>query len=135
MLANLFLGIYHNLAVWYKLTDRTKAGMYISIIGAIITIVMNIALIPVIGFMASAYTTLVAYGSMMLISFYFGKKYYPVPYNIKSIMLYLFLAVGLSAVSFIYFRENYYIGVLFLGIFLITVFLNERKDFKQILNQ
>jgi len=135
LLANLFLGIYHNLAVWYKLTDRTKAGMYISIIGAIITIVMNIALIPVIGFMASAYTTLVAYGSMMLISFYFGKKYYPVPYNIKSIMLYLFLAVGLSAVSFIYFRENYYIGVLFLGIFLITVFLNERKDFKQILNQ
>ena len=135
LLANLFLGIYHNLAVWYKLTDRTKAGMYISIIGAIITIVMNIALIPVIGFMASAYTTLVAYGTMMFISFYFGKKYYPVPYKVKSIMLYILLAVGLSALSFIYFRENYYIGVLFLGIFFITVFLNERKDFKQILNQ
>ena len=135
LLANLFLGIYHNLAVWYKLTDRTKAGMYISIVGALITIIMNILLIPVIGFMASAYTTLAAYGSMMLISFYFGRKYYPVPYNVKSIMLYLILAVGLSAISFIYFRENYLIGTLFLGIFLITVFLIERKDFKQILNQ
>lgn len=135
LLANLFLGIYHNLAVWYKLTDRTKAGMYISIIGALITIVMNVILIPVIGFMASAYTTLAAYGAMMLISFYFGRKYYPVPYNLKSIILYLLLAIGLSAVSFIYYRENYLIGALFLGVFLITVFLKERKDFKQILNQ
>ena len=135
LLANLFLGIYHNLAVWYKLTDRTKAGMYISIIGALITIVMNIILIPVIGFMASAYTTLAAYGAMMLISFYFGRKYYPVPYNLKSISLYLLLAIGLSAVSFIYYRENYFMGALFLVIFLITVFLKERKDFKQILNQ
>ncbi|WP_010231538.1 lipopolysaccharide biosynthesis protein [Gillisia marina] len=135
LLANLFLGIYHNLAVWYKLTDRTKAGMYISMVGALITIIMNILLIPVIGFMASAYTTLAAYGAMMLISFYFGSKYYPVPYNFKSILLYLLLAVGLSGISFIYFRENYFMGVLFLGIFLITVFLRERKDFKQILNQ
>jgi O-antigen/teichoic acid export membrane protein len=135
LLANLFLGIYHNLAIWYKLTDRTKAGMYISIFGALITIFMNLALIPVIGFMASAYTTLAAYGTMMLISFYFGRKYYPVPYKLKSISVYLLLAIGLSAVSFNYFRENYLIGVLFVAIFLITVILIERKDFKQILNQ
>lgn len=135
LLANLFLGIYHNLAIWYKLTDRTKAGMYISIFGAIITISLNLALIPVIGFMASAYTTLAAYGAMMLVSYYFGRKYYPVPYNTKSISGYLLLAVGLSAISFKYFRENYFIGVFFLAIFLIAVILNERKDFKQILNQ
>lgn len=83
LLANLFLGIYHNLAVWYKLTDRTRAGMYISIFGALITIAINILLIPVIGFIAAAWATLLAYGGMMVVSYFFGRKYYPVPYNVK----------------------------------------------------
>jgi len=92
LLANLFLGIYHNLSVWYKLTDKTKAGMYISIFGALVTICFNIVLIPVLGFIAAAWATLGAYGSMMVISYFFGKKYYPVPYNVKryvSICFYL----------------------------------------------
>jgi len=134
LLANLFLGIYHNLSVWYKLTDRTKLGMYISIIGAIITIVLNLWLIPVIGFMASAYTTLAAYGTMMLVSYYFGRKFYPVPYNIKNLFLYLLISIGFAAVSFIYFRENYFVGTAFVALFLLIVFINERKDFKKIIN-
>jgi len=134
LLANLFLGIYHNLSVWYKLTDRTKLGMYISIIGAIITIVLNLWLIPVIGFMASAYTTLAAYGTMMLVSYYFGRKFYPVPYNIKKLFLYLLISIGFAAVSFKFFRENYFVGTAFVALFLLTVFINERKDFKKIIN-
>ena len=134
LLANLFLGIYHNLSVWYKLTDRTKLGMYISIIGAIITIVLNLWLIPVIGFMASAYTTLAAYGTMMAVSYYFGRKFYPVPYNIKNLFLYLLISIAFAAVSFKYFRENYFVGTAFVALFLLVVFINERKDFKKIIN-
>lgn len=134
LLANLFLGIYHNLSVWYKLTDRTKLGMYISIIGAIITIVLNVWLIPIIGFMASAYTTLAAYGTMMLVSYFFGRKFYPVPYNIKNLFLYLFISIAFASVSFIFFRENYFIGTAFVALFLFIVFLNERKDFRKIIN-
>ena len=83
LLANLFLGIYHNLSVWYKLTDKTRYGMYFSIIGALLTIVLNIVLIPKIGFIAAAWATLAAYGTMMIVSYFYGKKYYNVPYNLK----------------------------------------------------
>ncbi|MEJ2112216.1 MAG: oligosaccharide flippase family protein [Flavobacteriaceae bacterium] len=96
LLANLCLGIYFNLAIWYKLTDRTRYGMYLSIVGAIITIVFNYVMIPKIGFMASAWATLAAYGVMMLLSYFFGQKYYPVPYNLKNISFYLILAIGFS---------------------------------------
>ncbi|MCK4562206.1 MAG: oligosaccharide flippase family protein, partial [Flavobacteriaceae bacterium] len=74
LLANLFLGIYNNLSIWYKLTDKTKYGMYFSIIGAFITIAFNIIFIPKIGFMASAWATLLAYSLMTIISYFYGKK-------------------------------------------------------------
>ncbi|TBW27770.1 oligosaccharide flippase family protein [Gramella sp. KN1008] len=135
LLANLFLGVYHNLSVWYKLTDKTRTGMYISIFGAIITILLNIVLIPVMGFMAAAWATLVAYGSMMLISYFLGKKYYPVPYNVKKISFYLLLSVGLSILSFTFFRENYMAGIAVTGAFLLIVFSMERKQLYKILNQ
>jgi O-antigen/teichoic acid export membrane protein len=83
LLANLFLGVYHNLAIWYKLTDKTRYAMLFSIIGAVITIIINVALIPKIGFIASAWATLCAYGTMMLLSYFIGKKHYPVPYKLK----------------------------------------------------
>lgn len=128
LLANLFLGIYHNLAVWYKLTDKTRYGMYFSIIGALITIVLNLLLIPVIGFIASAWATLIAYGGMMLISYFIGKKHYNVPYNLKKSGGYLLLSIILSYLSFIYFRENYVISFLFIFLFGILIFYNEKKE-------
>ena len=133
LLANLFLGIYHNLSVWYKLTDKTKVGMYISIVGAIVTIVLNIWLIPVLGFMAAAYATLAAYGLMMIISYFLGRKYYPVPYNLKLVSLYIFLSTGLSFISFYFFPGNYLIGTAFVLLFLAIVFVQQRKDLNQIL--
>lgn len=133
LLANLCLGIYHNLSVWYKITDRTKIGAYISIIGAIITLILNFWLIPIISYKGSAIATLAAYASMMLISYYLGRKYYPIPYNLKKIGLYLTLSIIFSILSFYQFRGNYLIGSGFLLVFLITVFLIEKKELQKIL--
>ena len=98
LLANLFLGVYHNLAIWYKLTDKTRYAMLFSIIGALITILINVALIPVYGFIASAWATLLAYGSMMVLSYFIGKKHYPVPYNLKKSGSYLIASIIISFV-------------------------------------
>ena len=135
LLANLCLGIYHNLAIWYKLTDKTKYGMYFSIVGALITICFNIFLIPVIGFMASAYATLAAYGTMMILSYTFGKKYYPIPYELKRISTYLLLAIIGSGISFYIFRANYLVSAILLGIFALVIFFMERKQLKAILKR
>jgi O-antigen/teichoic acid export membrane protein len=99
LMANLFLGIYYNLSVWYKLTDKTRFGAYISIIGALITISLNFYWIPRIGFKGSAWATFICYGSMMILSFVWGRKYYPIPYNLPRIVFYLILSVGLYFAS------------------------------------
>ncbi|NQY04697.1 MAG: polysaccharide biosynthesis protein [Flavobacteriaceae bacterium] len=133
LLANLFLGIYHNLAVWYKLTDKTRYGMYISLIGAAITILFNVVMIDVIGFMACAYATVTAYGTMMLISYFLGRKHYEVPYDVKRIVFYLILSTGLSLISFYQFPDNMWIGTALLCVFLAIIFFLERKELKQVL--
>jgi len=133
LLANLCLGIYFNLAIWYKLTDKTRFGMYISIFGAIITITFNYIMIPKIGFMASAWATLAAYGSMMLVSYQLGKKHYPVPYDIKRIGSYLVLATLISAISYYGFNANYYMSTILVLVFLGIVYMFEQKEIKQLL--
>lgn len=79
--ANLFLGVYYNLSIWYKLTDKTKYGMYINIGGAILTVVLNVLLVPHLGYIGSAWATLGCYGAMALASFILGQKHYYVPYH------------------------------------------------------
>ena len=133
LMANLCLGIYHNLSVWYKITDRTKYGAYISTFGAIITLGLNFWLIPLIGYKGSALATLMAYASMMFMSYYFGKKYYPIPYNLKKIGLYLMTSILFSIVSFYYFRENYYVGIPLLTFFLAIIWVFEKDQLKQLL--
>jgi O-antigen/teichoic acid export membrane protein len=133
LLANLCLGIYFNLAIWYKLTDRTKYGMYISVVGAVITIAFNYIMIPKIGFMASAWATLVAYGLMMTISYLLGQRHYKVPYNVKRILGYIGIAVVLSFISFIKFNHNYTVSTIFISIYLVIIYIIERKEIKQIL--
>jgi len=135
LLANLFLGIYHNLSVWYKLTDKTRYGMYFSILGAALTIALNWYFIPLIGFMASAYTTVVAYGTMMLISYFYGQKYYQIPYNVSRISMYLLLATSGALVSFYFFRSNYGVNsIIFLAFMGLTLLL-EQKELKAILGR
>ncbi len=135
LLANFCLGIYHNLSVWYKITDRTKFGAYISVFGAIITLAINILFIKTYGYKASAIATLIAYATMMILSYYYGKKYYPIPYNLKKIGLYFVLSIGLSILSFYYFRENYYVGIPMLIVFLGIVYLFEKNEIKQLLKR
>ena len=127
ILANFFLGIYTNLSVWYKLIDKTYIGAYISVVGAIMTLILNFLLIPTMSYYGSAIATITAYGSMMLISYYFGNKYYPIPYDIKKIISYLTISTGFSAISFYGFRENYYVGICLLFLFMYFIYNNEKN--------
>lgn len=135
LLANLFLGIYHNLSVWYKINDKTKYAMIFSVVGAVVTVVANLFLIPKLGYMASAWATLLAYGSMTFLSFFIGRKYYPIPYNLLKIGSYLIGATILSYISFTYFRQNYWISTLFVFLFGGLIYRNERRELKEILSK
>jgi O-antigen/teichoic acid export membrane protein len=134
LLANLCLGIYFNLAIWYKLTDKTRYGMYLSIVGAIITIVFNVLLIEKMGFIAAAWATLAAYGVMMLLSYLLGQKYYPVPYNLKKIMGYLILAIIFS-IAALKTNANYYINTGLVLLFLTVALFLEKKELKQLIKK
>ena len=133
LLANLCLGIYHNLSVWYKVTDRTRFGALISVIGALITLGLNFALIPIIDYKGSAIATLAAYGTMMILSYILGRKYYAVPYNLKKIGGFLLLSVVFSGLSFYLFEGDLRIGTALLLVFLLIIFISEKKEFIQIL--
>jgi O-antigen/teichoic acid export membrane protein len=135
ILANFFLGIYNNLSVWYKLTDKTKIGAYISIVGAILTLYLNYILIPKFGYLGSAIATIVAYGSMMAISYFLGNKYYPIPYDMKKIGGYLTLSILFSFVSFYYFRENYFVGIPLILIFTAFIYISERQTILKIISR
>lgn len=106
ILANFFLGIYNNLSVWYKLTDKTKIGAYISIVGAIVTLILNYVLIPKYSYYGSAIATISAYGSMMLISYVLGNRYYPIPYDMNKIGAYLGVSILFSIISFTDLEKN-----------------------------
>jgi len=132
LLANLFLGIFYNLSIWYKLTEKTKYGAYLSIFGAIITLILNFVLIPIIGFVGSAIATLVCYFSMSVASYFIGKRHFPIPYNLKTIGLYIFNMLGIY--FFIYFsRENILFNALLLVGFIIFVYLTEKPKTSKIL--
>ena len=135
ILANFFLGIYNNLSVWYKITNRTKIGAYISIVGAVITLVLNYFLIPFMSYYGSAIATISAYGTMMIISYILGNKYYPIPYDLKKIGGYLLLSIGFSAISFYGFRENYFVGIPLLLLFLFFIYINEKATLTKIMNK
>lgn len=132
LLANLFLGIYYNLSIWFKLTDKTQYGMYFSIAGALITLVLNITLIPVFGIMASAWATLAAYLTMVLLSYFYSRKYYPIPYSLKKSGLLLVFATALSYLSFVFFRGNYLVSLLITGLFVGYAYWNQKNEIRQI---
>ncbi len=137
VLANFFLGIYTNLSVWYKLIDKTKIGAYISIIGAVVTLVLNYILIPKFSYYGSAIATIAAYGTMMIISYQMGQKKYPIPYDINRILGYLGLTILFSALSFYipYVRENYPIKIVLLSAFLYFIYHNEKDTLLRIIKR
>jgi O-antigen/teichoic acid export membrane protein len=128
LLANLCLGIYHNLSVWYKVTDRTKFGAVISCVGAILTLVVNFAFIPTYGYEASAIATLLAYGSMMILSYVFGQKYYKIDYPTKRLLLYGFIGLLFSGVYFYALRDYFWVGLIMIAFYISIVYIQEKKE-------
>ena len=127
LLANLFLGIYYNLSIWYKLTEKTKYGAYLSIFGAVITLVLNFILIPIIGFVGSAWATLVCYFSMTVASYFLGKKHFPIPYQVGRIALYSSNMLGIYFI--LYFSDSsMWFNALYLVAFIISIFVIEKQN-------
>lgn len=132
LMANLFLGIYYNLSVWYKLTNKTQLGAVISIAGAILTLTVNFIFIPKYGYMASAWATFGAYGLMMLLSWLWGQKHYPINYPLIRILFYfvfsliLFLAYQYIKLDTVV-QQNIYGATLLFSYIAIAYFI-ERKE-------
>lgn len=138
LFANIFLGIYYNLSIWYKLATNTRAGAYITLIGAGITLFINYLFIPRYGYMASAWATFICYGSMMVISFVWGQKIYRVPYAWKKLTAYMVI------VALIYFLHHFLtglwpnrffslgLGTVLLGFYAVVVLRVERKEFQRL---
>ncbi|MFN7095411.1 MAG: lipopolysaccharide biosynthesis protein, partial [Burkholderiales bacterium] len=98
LFAYLWLGIYYNLSVWFKLTDKTYYGTCITGIGVLITISFNLLLVPYWGYWGSVWATVASYMSMGMISYYQGKKYYPIPYSVRRGLWWLMLTIVLVPV-------------------------------------
>ena len=120
LMANVFLGIYYNQSIWYKLSNQTKFGAYIAIIGAIVTILINVIFIPSYGYMASAWATLIVYALQMVLSYYLGQKYYPIKYNLRKFVLYLGSSLLIYyIVSSIPFGDHGFIRFMFSNLFIL----------------
>jgi len=134
LLANVFLGIYYNQSIWYKLSGQTKFGAFIAIGGAILTIVVNVVLIPIYGFTASAWATLIVYATQMVASYLLSRKYYSIKYNLRKFFLYLGLAILFFFIGkrvafdnkFFFYGARNILLVLYIGI----VYLMERPAAK-----
>lgn len=89
LMANIFLGVFYNLSVWFKLTDRTQYGAWLGIAGAFVTIAANFLLIPRMGYLGSAWATMCSYGTMMVLCYWLGQRYFPVPYYLRNALVYM----------------------------------------------
>ena len=122
LIANIFLGFFYNLSVWYKLEEKTLYGARIAILGALITLVVNWYGIPRYGYMASAWATLACYATMAIVSYAEGRKYFPVPYELTKILGYIGLALGLYGVHLCLPENTNFLGHL-ANTFLIFVYI------------
>src|SRR5690606_26589272 len=104
-------------------------------VGAVLTLVLNYILIPKYSYMGSAIATLTAYGSMMLVSYMLGRKYYYIPYDMKKIGVYLLTSISLSYIYFYHFRENYFVGITFIALFSVAIYFMEKNTFKAFLKK
>lgn len=136
MIANVFLGVFYNLSIWYKLTNQTIYGAYLSIIGAAVTLLLNLWMIPDYGYMGSAWATLVCYFVMMIISYRWGQKHYPVNYNLRKIFTFFGLALVLFFISKLFdslsFNARLVTSFGLFMFYLVVVAFIEQKNLKQL---
>jgi O-antigen/teichoic acid export membrane protein len=141
LMANIFLGIYYNLSIWYKLSNKTMAGAWITLLGALLTIVINYLAIPYYGYMASAWATFFCYGAMMVVSYKWGQKVYPVPYATKKLIAYFIIALivyGINTLIHLVSQNqpfNYLFATILLFAFIAFVARIEKKEIKLLLNK
>jgi O-antigen/teichoic acid export membrane protein len=136
-MGSVFLGIYYNLSVWYKLTNKNLYGAAITVAGAVITVLLNIWWIPHFGYTGSAWATFACYAFMMIASYYLGQKFYPIPYIKKKLLAYLALTVLVFFIhkGLVMLYDNIWFSVgtaivLLLG-FVLFVAKIEKKEFMQ----
>jgi O-antigen/teichoic acid export membrane protein len=136
LLANVFLGIYYNQSIWYKLSGQTRFGAYIAIVGATLTILINVVFIPKYGFYACAWATLVVYAFQMIASYYLGQRYYPIQYNLRKFFLYfggallLFVVAKMMRIDGVYTRLFFHNSLII--IYLAIVFSVEKMALKRV---
>ncbi len=134
LLANLFLGVYYNLSIWYKLSNNTKIGALIAIVAAVLTIVLNILLIPIYGFVASAAITLLIYFLMCLSSYIVGSYYFKIPYFIGKYLILIFSGIVLWYISEMlnFDMNNVFLSLLFkiglISIMMLIIWLLQPKE-------
>ena len=128
----MFLGIYYNIATWFKLTDKTEYGTWLTLTGAFITIVLNIILVPQIGYLGCAIAFAVSGFIMVALCYIFGQKHYPVPYEIPSALIYVALGIlfiaGSMAFKIADLRISVPVHIVAFLIFAGIIFLAERKN-------
>lgn len=135
LLANLFIGVYGNTSIWYKLTDKTQYGTYITLGGMFITVVLNLILIPQIGYMGCAITFAISSFIMVAACYYYGQIHFRVPYETKRILLYLLVAGALILLNSYVQAENLALGItlhlLQCLLFLVFIYILEKKNFSK----
>ncbi len=134
LIANMFLGVYYNLSIWYKISNKTMAGAWITLLGAGITILINYLAIPYFGYMASAWATFFCYGTMMVVSYKWGQRVYPVPYATKKLIAYFIIALmvyGINLIVHVVSNNqpfNYLFATILLFAFIVFVVRIEKKE-------
>jgi O-antigen/teichoic acid export membrane protein len=134
LLANMFLGIYYNLSIWYKLTHKTMYGAWITVAGAVITLIINAAFIPYFSYMACAWATFFCYGSMMAISYVWGQKIYRIPYALKKLSAFIILSVLIflvfKGITFVYSNKffDFFLATFFLLLYVRFIAFIEKKE-------
>ncbi|MEI6695225.1 MAG: oligosaccharide flippase family protein [Bacteroidota bacterium] len=137
LMANLCLGVFYNLSIWYKITDKTMYGAYISIFGAAVTLVLNFWLVPIMGYMGAAWATLICYFLIMVVSYLLGQKHYFINYDLKKIGIFTGLAILLYFVSVwmniesLAFKLS--VNTLFVFLYIVVVVYTEREVFRKVL--
>lgn len=142
LMAYVFAGIYYNLSIWYKLTDNTIYGAIVAFVGAVITIGVNVSLIPKFGFMASAWATFACFFVMSVVAYFWGQKEFPVPYNLRELLFYFILALSLFFIGkeiIDHFPEQsflrYLLQISILLVFMVVVYFKEKKELVAILQK
>lgn len=131
LMANLFMGLYFTLSLWYKLSDKTHYGAYMGIMGSIITLLINIIFIPHLGYFASAWAILTCFVSMVVVSYFLGRKHYPIKYDVKNFLFYFFVSILFFGIYWMVRTEtnpHFWLAIIINILFLAIIVVKEKNE-------